>query len=155
MVLVFPLNKTHWTHILSQPLRSWQQATATAPTERQVTAGRGHRLYLFRVRPRSSTSRALKATHLCGKTPEKKLTCMSCTCTEWGAGGVYSHLSDPRSLKIRVLSEISCVIWWIKDDISGLKSFIHPLTFITNETMMAGMLLKDDHSFTSFSPRWS
>lgn len=36
----------------------------------------------------------------------------------WG-GGVYSHLSDPSSLNIRVLSEISCVIWWIKNDVPG------------------------------------
>lgn len=54
----------------------------------------------------------------------------------WGGREVYSHLSDPSSLKIRVLSEISCVIWWINDDVSGLKSFLsHSLNFITNETM--------------------
>lgn len=36
----------------------------------------------------------------------------------WG-GGVYSHLSDPSSLNILVLSEISCVIWRIRNEVPG------------------------------------
>lgn len=35
--------------------------------------------------------------------------CVTCT-----KDCVASHLSDPSSLKMRVLSEISCVIWWTR-----------------------------------------
>lgn len=84
---------------------------------------------------------------------------MPCTCTE--GGGLYSHLSDPSSLKIRVLSEISCVIWWIKDGSIGAQispnlliyssSHLHPKG--TND----GMLLKEGPRLTGeiSSPRLS
>lgn len=69
-----------------------------------------------------------------------------------GGGGrlLSSHLSDPSSRKIRVLSEISCVIWRIKDEEWGLES-VQTCRFV-RPGRGDGTPLK---RVKTVSPRWS